>query len=146
MERKITKRRRMKRLLILAAIIVAVLSLIVLYRNVNPVGTESSKYMPKCVIKTLTGYDCPSCGSQRALHAMLNGEVKEAILLNPFIFLLLPYLVLLLLTTISKSRLALKIRPYVQNRKVAYIYIGFYFTWWIVRNMRWWVALCESLQ
>ena len=145
MDRKITRYRRIKKFLIPAIIIVAVVSLIVVYRNVNPVGSEMSKYMPKCVVKTLTGYDCPSCGSQRALHAMLNGEVKEAVLLNPFIFLLLPYLAVLLFTTISKSRFAVKVKPYVQNRKAAYIYIGVYFAWWVIRNTEWWITLCAGL-
>ena len=31
----------------------------------------------KCTFKLLTGYDCPGCGSQRALHAMLHGDIAQ---------------------------------------------------------------------
>lgn len=40
-----------------------------------------------CPINALTGWDCPGCGSARAAHLVLNGEVAASLAYNP---LLLP--------------------------------------------------------
>ncbi|HNP32809.1 MAG TPA: DUF2752 domain-containing protein [Flavobacterium sp.] len=37
-----------------------------------------------CIIKNVTGYPCPSCGTTRAVRLLLQGRIKESILLNPF--------------------------------------------------------------
>lgn len=47
--------------------------------------------MPQCVFRRLTGWQCPGCGSQRALHALLHGRVAEAWSYNR----LLPFLIAL---------------------------------------------------
>lgn len=36
-----------------------------------------------CPIKLATGYPCPSCGSSRSILAFLQGDFKEAIMINP---------------------------------------------------------------
>ncbi|WP_162126652.1 DUF2752 domain-containing protein [Flavobacterium phycosphaerae] len=37
-----------------------------------------------CIIKNVTGYPCPSCGTTRAVLLLTEGKIKESILLNPF--------------------------------------------------------------
>ncbi len=37
-----------------------------------------------CIIKNVTGYPCPSCGTTRAVTLLLEGRITESILLNPF--------------------------------------------------------------
>ena len=37
-----------------------------------------------CIIKNVTGYPCPSCGTTRAVVLILEGRIIESILLNPF--------------------------------------------------------------
>lgn len=37
-----------------------------------------------CIIKNVTGYPCPSCGTTRAVSFLLEGKIIESILLNPF--------------------------------------------------------------
>lgn len=37
-----------------------------------------------CIIKNVTGYPCPSCGTTRAVSFFLKGRIIESILLNPF--------------------------------------------------------------
>jgi len=49
-------------------------------------------FFPACPVKALTGFDCPGCGSQRAIHALLNGNFKAALYSNPLLMLLMPYL------------------------------------------------------
>lgn len=127
-------------------IVVVGLSLLLIYHYVDPVGSWLSRFMPKCMLKTLTGFDCPSCGIQRALHAFLNGKFETAFWLNPFLALALPYLILLLYVTLSGDRIAQRIKPYVRHRYVAYGYVALYFAWWILRNTPWWLELAASMQ
>ena len=41
----------------------------------------------------MTGLDCPGCGSQRALHYFLQGDIKTSFTQNPLLFLMLPYII-----------------------------------------------------
>ena len=47
---------------------------------------------PSCLFRFLTGYQCPGCGSTRALHQLLHGHVVAAFELNPFFLLAIPFL------------------------------------------------------
>jgi hypothetical protein len=37
-----------------------------------------------CIIKNVTGYPCPSCGTTRAVMLLSNGKIIDSLLLNPF--------------------------------------------------------------
>src|SRR5690606_17441511 len=63
-----------------------------IYRTFNP---AEHFFLPR-PIKHTTGLECPTCASQRALHELLNGHIEEAFRLNPLIFLLTPYCLLLI--------------------------------------------------
>ena len=115
--------------------VVVGLCLVLIYVNINP---ATSYLMPKCLFKMLTGYDCPSCGGQRALHALLNGRVYDAFMLNPFLFLVAPYILAVLYSSFSKSMVAMKIKPFVSHYVTISIYLFVYILWWVVRNTEWW--------
>ena len=86
-----------KRLIVSAGVLLA-LGLLALYALFDP-GT--SILAPKCPFKLLTGFDCPACGSQRTLHALLRGQWLAAFRYNPFLLLSVPYLLLVAYTTWS---------------------------------------------
>ena len=46
---------------------------------------ERYAFYPTCPFHTLTGWDCPGCGSTRALAALLHGEPVRALSLNPLL-------------------------------------------------------------
>ncbi len=48
------------------------------------------RWMPKCVVYHLTGFQCPGCGSQRAIHALLHGHLGEAWAYNALFVAILP--------------------------------------------------------
>lgn len=121
---------------IMATILVAVI--VYMYYQYDP---SYSSLAPKCIVRQLTGYDCPSCGVQRAIHSLLHLDVERAFWLNPFVFVVAPYIVLLILTTLCKGEVFCRMRRYVQHRVVVYSYIALYFIWWVVRNTDWWHSL-----
>jgi hypothetical protein len=45
---------------------------------------------PRCLFQSLTGWQCPGCGGQRALHQLLHGHILEALRLNALVVILLP--------------------------------------------------------
>jgi Protein of unknown function (DUF2752) len=53
----------------------------------------TSGVFPPCPVHALTGLYCPGCGSLRALHQLLLGNLGAAFALNPLAVLSLPFLV-----------------------------------------------------
>lgn len=62
-------------------------------------------WMPKCLFHTLTGYECPGCGSQRMLHALLHGDLAGAWRFNAFLLCSLPLLALYVYADLHPGRL-----------------------------------------
>src|SRR5260370_32136120 len=48
---------------------------------------------PKCPFRSLTGLQCPGCGSTRAFHQLLHLHPIAAFKLNPLMMLTLPFIV-----------------------------------------------------
>jgi len=51
-----------------------------------------TRLFPPCPFRALTGWQCPGCGTTRAVHALLHGDVGRALELNPLTTLGLPLL------------------------------------------------------
>jgi len=51
----------------------------------------TSGVFPPCPVLYLTGWYCPGCGSLRALHQLLHGNLHAAWAMNPLMILLLPF-------------------------------------------------------
>ena len=116
-------------------IVIIIIAAIALYTFVDP---TYSVWAPKCPMRIITGYDCPSCGMQRAIHAILKGHFHKAFMLNPFLWITIPYTLLLALVSFLHTPNADRLKDIVQHRYLVYIYIILFFTWWIVRNSNWW--------
>ncbi|MEP6697838.1 MAG: DUF2752 domain-containing protein [Pseudonocardiales bacterium] len=54
--------------------------------------TRPGSGLPLCPLRTLTGIDCPICGSTRMLHSLLHGDVAGAARYNVAALLMLPAL------------------------------------------------------
>ncbi len=57
------------------------------------VDPSTAKLLPPCPFRLATGLLCPACGTGRALHALLHGEVVKALRYNPLAVAALPILV-----------------------------------------------------
>lgn len=109
-------------------IIIAVVAACVLVYRYNPIETT---WMPKCMWHTLTGYDCPSCGSTRAMHCFLHGDIAGGLRYNWFVLYSWPYFLFVALYEILRPR---KMRPRWYWH-LAYLYIALYLLWWLLRNL-----------
>jgi hypothetical protein len=63
---------------------------IVLLRVFDP---ATSGVFPPCPVRYLTGLYCPGCGSLRAMHALLHGELGRAWAMNPLMIVMLPFII-----------------------------------------------------
>lgn len=114
----------------MAVIIVAVLYI---YASEDP---ESSRWFPRCFFHELTGLQCPSCGNQRALHALLHGHPCAALANNLFLIVMIPIAAATAITTLLPyNALSLKIKSTVISRRGLMIFVALYFAWWIIRNI-----------
>jgi hypothetical protein len=52
----------------------------------------TSGVFPPCPVRYLTGWYCPGCGSLRAIHQLLEGNLRVAWAMNPLTLILLPFL------------------------------------------------------
>lgn len=73
----------------IALAVILLLSLIYIYTAVSP---SDSELFPKCPTLMYLGFECPGCGSQRAIHHILNLEIFEAMKMNALAVFTIPYL------------------------------------------------------
>jgi uncharacterized protein DUF2752 len=73
----------------LAAALAAAAAAILMLHFFDP---ATSGLFPPCPLLYLTGWYCPGCGSLRAMHQLLQGNLGAAWALNPLTVLLLPFL------------------------------------------------------
>lgn len=97
---------------------------------------EDYIWMPKCPTKLLFNIECPGCGFQRAIHAILHGEITRAFALNPFLFLAAPYAILSLLCDfITNIRIKKRLESIAENKYMRYGYVVLFFVWFLIRNI-----------
>lgn len=70
-----------KKVSLITAIIIGLFCLIALIMVIifNP---EEYNFFPQCIFFQITGFKCAGCGMTRAIHYLLNGDIKKAISYN----------------------------------------------------------------
>ena len=119
-------------LLLIISIPIALLALGIFYFSINP---TSFAYTPKCPFHTLTGFHCPGCGSQRALHQILHGHIWEGLKHNFLILLavlLICYKIFILFTNSNSSKSP---KNLLQHHYAPWIIFTFIMAFWILRNL-----------
>ena len=91
--------------------------------------------LPPCPIHACTGLFCPGCGATRAMHALVHGDVLQALAMNPVFTLALPLLSLLLLDQIARlpAPLSALARRISDARPWAVLLLGYT----LLRNLPW---------
>ena len=105
----------------LAAAVLVILAVIAFFSFVDP---TASPFFPRCSFRALTGFDCPGCGTSRALHSLCHGRLIEAFKYNPIFFLAIPTVIVLIFSKKARRSVALPV--------VVLIVILLY---WVIRNL-----------
>ena len=124
----------MRRRVGLILIVILLAGIAVVYKYLDP---SVVPIFPRCPFRLLTGYLCPGCGSQRAIHHLLNLDLPGAWRMNPLLVIALPYLLLgLILKTLSHhngrgTRLYYQLYGYRASVVVLVVIVLF----WVGRNI-----------
>jgi len=123
-----------KNIVFMGSVLVLLTGLIIVYKVFDP---AASGYFPKCPFLVLTGLKCPGCGSQRAIHHLLNFDLPGAARQNALLVASIPYLVLgTVFNTISPLRgRALRWRNALYGKKAIYIVLFIIIAFWVFRNL-----------
>jgi hypothetical protein len=96
---------------------------------------STAAFYPPCPFHALTGLWCPGCGTTRALHELLCGDIAAAFGLNPLMVLMLPYLGY---SALSYAALGLRGRllpEVLVSRLWAWLALGVILAYWVLRNL-----------
>lgn len=121
----------LKRFFFIAITVTFISGCFYIYYSYNPSNTA---LFPKCPSKVVTSYDCPGCGSQRAIHAILHGDFKTAWDLNALLFFLIPYIILVL-SMEHTSMIPIKYRKYLIGKWPILILLMSIIVFTIYRNV-----------
>lgn len=106
--------------------------LAVVYFRYNP----ATYFFPRCPFFSLTGYKCPGCGSQRAIHHLLHLDIPAAARENMLLVALLPYIVVGLLleySSLGEHRPSWRRRFYGLHASIILFVVVTVF--WVLRNV-----------
>jgi hypothetical protein len=109
-------------------------ALVVVYWRYSP---GDNRIFPKCPFYWLTGYRCMGCGSQRAIHSLLNLDVGEALHQNLLMVISIPYLITGFVFESVKvpGEKILKWRKILYGYRATVIVLIILVTFWILRNI-----------
>jgi hypothetical protein len=91
---------------------------------------------PGCPFRVVTGYDCPGCGSTRALYALTQGDPFRAIDHNVLVVLMLPVLLWAWFGWL-RHRLGQRSEAPTLAPKVTFVFAGVLVGFWVARNLPW---------
>lgn len=114
-------------ILLAAAIILFIIYLFIM-------DPSKKGFYPPCPFFYLTGYYCPGCGTLRALHNLMHGNIYKALSYNILTIMLIPlvmYLLLIKLRLIKNPRLI----NHVFSKSFYTVLLSIIFMFWVLRNI-----------
>ena len=95
------------------------------------------EFFPSCPFHTFTGLYCPGCGSQRAFHALLNGDITLALGYNMLFVLFLPFMLYSAGVTVNNIFRKQKIRQQIfRSQSFTFATLAVVLLFWILRNIQ----------
>lgn len=115
-------------------IVILLTGIAITYKYLDPAVVP---IFPRCPFRLLTGYLCPGCGSQRAIHHLLNLDLPGAWRMNPLLVIALPYLALLLLLQplAHRSPRCARLRDLLVGYRASVVILVVILLFWVVRNI-----------
>ena len=128
------KPKNLTKKILMGFIVVLFIVILLIYKNYNP---EIFLLFPKCPFKLLTGLKCAGCGSQRAIHNLLNLKINSAFKENALLISFLPYIFLGLLYDFFKpqNKYIIKIHKILYRGKAVFIVLTIIVLFWVLRNI-----------
>ncbi|MDX1462453.1 MAG: DUF2752 domain-containing protein [Marinirhabdus sp.] len=122
-----------KRILKVVGVGILVIALAMVYFSFNPL---EHTFFLQCPFHSLTGYYCPGCGSQRAIHQLLHGDLYLAFSYNPFMVLSLPLIAYGIGTKLYNYifQAQHRVQLFYKNWFI-YGYFAIAVLYWILRNL-----------
>ncbi len=97
---------------------------------------EDSVFFPKCIFYTLTGLKCPGCGTQRALHQLLNGNLIGALRYNALAVVAMPYILLgIFLLFSGHNHITDFLRKHLYEGRAVYVAFAVIVMFFVIRNI-----------
>ena len=91
---------------------------------------------PKCPFKIITGLNCPACGIQRCIHALLYGHFAEAIHYNYYLIFAGPYAGAFIFGWfLPEGRIKTRLFDFLEQKFLVYTYIVTFLLWLVIRNI-----------
>ncbi len=91
--------------------------------------------LPPCPSRWLTGLFCPGCGTTRALHALLHGDLPGALAMNPLMVVSLPPVAVLLAQALDL--LPKPLEPLARRLGNARAWAAVVISYAVLRNLPW---------
>jgi len=95
----------------------------------------TSGIFPPCPLHYLTGLYCPGCGSLRAIHQLLHGNLEAAWAMNPLTVLLLPFIAYALATEAIVQIRGRRLTPWILPGFWIQLLCGIIVVFGVVRNL-----------
>lgn len=113
-------------------LLIGITAMAVLFFVLNP---SEHEIFPRCIFNSITGYYCPGCGSQRAIHNLLHLNFTGVIHNN---FLFIPAFLLIAyhyLHSILNKWMNWKLPNIFYYKSTPWIIFGVVILFWIARNI-----------
>lgn len=123
---------RLDSILFKIGIPIVILTLGIFYFTIDP---NTFAYTPKCPFHSLTGLHCPGCGSQRAFHEILHGNIWVGLQHNfliLFAFIIIAYKVYVIYINKSGSK---KSNNLFHHNTSLWLILALVLGFWILRNL-----------
>lgn len=121
----------MQRSLVIVLVAAFLLVFGIIYYALDP---SSSSLFPRCEFLALTGYKCPGCGSQRAIHALLHGDVVGAFKYNALLLVAMPWIGLCLYGETQRARNP-RLYARINTPLLVWLFLAMVLMWWLLRNI-----------
>lgn len=125
-----------KKLMFIILGLAAVVGLVLVLKFYQQHNPEESSIFPKCAFFQLTGWKCPGCGSQRAVHYFLTGEFSKSFFQNPGLWVMSSYIIVVLILKIPYMKYRFpKLSRDITGLTACYILFFSIIAYWILRNV-----------
>ena len=96
---------------------------------------SESSYFIKCPLKAVSGYDCPGCGVQRAVHELLHFRILEAFKYNALFVISLPFCVFILMVHFfGRETMKRTVKRFFTHRISVFLVLIIVFVFLVLKN------------